>query len=213
MSFEIHLVDLHGSISDVANTVGWTDITVHAWTDIRTISMRPGIAFVSPANSLGFMDGGVDYVLSRQMFSGIEPRVKAVFAEKGLKTMLGRSYLPIGKAVTVDTQHENIWLIAAPTMWLPQDVRVTNNAYHAMYAILKEACINPLIQHIYITGLCTGCGMVDPIVAVRQMKKAFDDFNQNKPPSYTLDDIVKEQPCFYMNTEFKHIDADKIIHT
>ena len=69
---------------------------------------RKGAAFVSPANSLGFMDGGVDYTLSREMFPGCEKEVKkkiwelaAQDPEGGHKTLLGRPYLRVGSALWV----------------------------------------------------------------------------------------------------------------
>jgi O-acetyl-ADP-ribose deacetylase (regulator of RNase III) len=35
--------------------------------------------YISPANSLCFMDGGIDYALSRIIFPGIEKQLKNVF--------------------------------------------------------------------------------------------------------------------------------------
>ena len=208
----ITLVDLHGSLIEAAQKIGWDDITLRGWTDIRNIDVMPGMAFVSPANSLGFMDGGIDYVLSRIMFPNIESKVKEAFASKRFKTLLGRPYLPIGKAVTVQTQHPDVFLIAAPTMWLPQDVRGTHNAYHAMYAILEEASKQPNINHIVLCGLCTGCGMMDAITAIQQMHQAHLDFKSKLPPKYDANQIVEEQPCVYMNTEFKSMYASNVKH-
>ena len=51
---------------------------------------RVGAAFVSPANALGFMDGGVDWVLSRLMFPGVEGPLRARIRELGGVTRLGR---------------------------------------------------------------------------------------------------------------------------
>lgn len=212
MKMKITLVDLHGTLVTVAQRIGWSNIELRGWTDIREIKPEPGMAFVSPANSLGFMDGGIDYVLSRIMFPSIEDKVKAAFKKEGHTSLLGRAYLPIGKAVSVKTQYSDTYLIAAPTMWLPQDVRGTNNAYHAMYAILKEASCNKSIQHIILCGLCTGCGMVIPEEAVRQMYLAFQDFTSGYQPRYSQEQIVQEQPCVYMNTEFKDIQASHVNH-
>ena len=58
----ITLVDLHGSIVDAVIKQGWSDINMLPWTDIKTVPYKSNCAFVSPANSLGFMDGGIDYV-------------------------------------------------------------------------------------------------------------------------------------------------------
>lgn len=208
---KITLVDLHGSIADAAQSLGWSDISIAPWTDIKDVPREPGSAFVSPANSLGFMDGGIDYVLSRVMFPGVEARVKSAFKSKGNVNRLGRFYLPIGKAVAVETQLPGVFLIAAPTMWLPQDVRGTQNAYHAMYAILEAARRRPDIQHLYLCGLCTGCGMMAPAEAVSQMHAAYTDFMQARPRRYSPEEIVAQQPDVFMNTEFKDIPIEALL--
>ena len=51
------------------------------------------------------------------MFPGIEAKVKAAFRSKGHVNILGRPYLPIGNAITVETQYTNVYLISAPTMY------------------------------------------------------------------------------------------------
>jgi len=201
---KLHLVDLHDSIVDVAKELGWK-IELHNSTDIKTIPLITGSAFVSPANSLGYMDGGVDYVLSRVMFPEIEKKLKNKIKELGDQTLLGRPFLQIGKALTIETQIPNVFLIAAPTMWLPQNVNCTNNAYHAMYTVLKEASQKPEITDIYFTGFCTGYGKIEPKIAVEQMKMAHDDFISNIPARYSEKKIIEEQPNYYMNTEFKMI--------
>lgn len=206
---KITLVDLHGTLVTAAKDIGWSDIELLGWTDIKTVPIEPGTAFISPANSLGFMDGGIDYVLSRIMFPGIEQKVKQAFKSRGHISLLGRPYLPIGKAVTVETQHPDVFLIAAPTMWLPQDVQDTHNAYHAMYAILEEAQKYPKIKKIMLCGLCSGCGMMHPKEAIQQMFNAYTDFKDGRPATYTIAQIADEQPYEYMNTEFKHISVEE----
>jgi O-acetyl-ADP-ribose deacetylase (regulator of RNase III) len=214
----ITLVDLHGGLAEAAREHGWQrDIVLRPWTDIRDC-LREAVcenaagnrtAFVSPANSLGFMDGGIDYVLSREMFPGVEAAVKAAYAQQKHVTLLGRTYLPIGRAVVVETQVLGVHLISAPTMWLPQDVRGTHNAYHAMYAILRAAT-ESAIDHVILCGLCTGYGKMDADTAVVQMKAAHDDFLRAVPPRFTPEEIVAEQPGYYANTEWKRIDPQHV---
>lgn len=238
MKIKLTLVDLHGTLVDAARKIGW-NIDCLPYTDIRSIVPRPGMYFISPANSLGFMDGGIDYILSRVMFPDVESKVKAAYKSRGHTTLLGRPFLPIGQAVTVDTQYPGVHMIAAPTMWLPQDVRGTHNAYHAMYAILEEAYSHSHSQfaqaqaqtqeqtqaqaqaqaqpqahttrEIVLCGLCTGCGMVNPVEAVQQMFDAYTDFQQGLEPKYSHETIVSEQPNVYMNTEFKRVDPAQIV--
>ena len=73
--------------------------------------------YVSPANSLCFMDGGIDYALSRIIFRNIEYEVKATVKQLGIKTRFGRDYLPIGSCVIMDKGHKA--LAVAPTMLFP----------------------------------------------------------------------------------------------
>ena len=207
----ITLVDLHGALTTEAQKQGWSEITLLPWTNIKDIPLKHNTAFISPANSLGYQDGGIDYVLSRVMFPGLEPTLKKAIRNIGHKTLLGRFYLPIGSAVTVETCKPGVFLIAAPTMWLPQDVRNTHNAYHAMYAIMKEASVRNF-DEIYLCGLATGCGAMSADNAIAQMKAAYDDFIAKRPPRYSAEDIKKEQPKYYENTEFKDIAAGEIVH-
>jgi len=44
---------------------------------------RKTVVYVSPANSLGFMDGGIDKVLSQVMFSGVETQLKELINKYG----------------------------------------------------------------------------------------------------------------------------------
>lgn len=211
------LLDLHGALVDAARTLQWAGVELLGWTDVAEVERAPGTAFVSPANSLGFMDGGIDYVLSRVMFPGLEGRVKAAIRAAGHTTLLGRPYLPIGRAVSVATpQREDVRLIAAPTMWLPQDVRGTHNAYHAMYAVLAEAArlaaAGAALRRVVLCGLGTGCGMLAPVEAVAQMRAAHEDFCAGRPPRWDAAAIAAEQPDVYMNTEFKAIAPGAVRH-
>ena len=68
-------------------------------------------AVVSPANSFGFMRGGVDGVYTRVFGEGVESRLQAI-----IRTLPAEE-LPVGEALIVPTGHTGIpWLISAPTM-------------------------------------------------------------------------------------------------
>ena len=212
----ITLVDLHGSLVDAARAHGW-DVELLGYTNVRDVAIEAQTTgYVSPANSLGFMDGGIDYVLSRIMFPGVERRVKAAFAEEGLTNLLGRRYMPIGRAVVVSAigqpfeEHPpRLVLVAAPTMWLPQDVHKTHNAYSAFYAALTAAAAAG-VDRLIVPGLCTGCGMMSASDAIGQMKLAHEDHVGGLPPRFDDAAIVAEQPNYYQNSEFKPIDACKV---
>jgi hypothetical protein len=57
--------------------------------------------YVSPANSLCFMDGGIDYALSRIIFPDIEKEVKKIVRQIGITSIVGKPYLPIGSSIII----------------------------------------------------------------------------------------------------------------
>lgn len=59
------LVDLRSGLADAAEAAGWTEVAVMARTDMRDVPLVPGTAFLSPANSIGEMSGGIDELYSR----------------------------------------------------------------------------------------------------------------------------------------------------
>jgi O-acetyl-ADP-ribose deacetylase (regulator of RNase III) len=157
--------------------------------DIRSIPVR-GCAFVSPANSLGVMDGGIDLVLSRQMFLGCEPKVKEMIAVLGQKSQLGRPYLRVGSALwfhlsSKEPEGPQTVLISAPTMFLPHDVSDTQNARWAMEAILTagkkiEEATNGVIHTLVITSLCCGVGRMEPEQCAIQLRAALRRFEMSE---------------------------------
>jgi O-acetyl-ADP-ribose deacetylase (regulator of RNase III) len=71
-------------------------------------------AVVSPANSFGFMDGGIDMVYSRHFGWHVQERLQARIRD------LHHGELLVGSAEIVETDDVSIpYLIAAPTMRVP----------------------------------------------------------------------------------------------
>lgn len=170
--------------------------------------------FVSPANSIGFMDGGIDYVLSRIMFPGIQTAVQVRIAEEGHRSGLGRAFLPIASAIWVPTSNAaSCGLIAVPTMFQPHDVSGTQNAYWSFLAALalhrKAAPFTTLVA----TSHCCGYGAMSAEVSAVQMYSAYSDFMAGIVPvdSSVRTDCVAfpavedTQPNNYDNREFKNI--------
>jgi O-acetyl-ADP-ribose deacetylase (regulator of RNase III) len=90
------------------------------------------------------------------------------------------------KAIILETGDKRVpWLISAPTMRVPMDFNIGTsvNAYLAMKAILIKAKNHPAINSIVIPGLCTGTGKMNPTVAARQMRAAFNEviLEQRRP--------------------------------
>ena len=174
--------------------------------------------YVSPANSLCFMDGGIDYALSRIIFPNIESEIKKLVRQYGKINMLGRKYLPIGSSIIMDIGTKA--LVVAPTMLLPQNVNMTNNAYYATMAILYNILINKKESlneiDIIFTSLCCGYGKMNTLTSIKQILKGINDY-KNYNPTVINDNIIihepnlLEQPKYYQNTEFFNINASEII--
>lgn len=131
-------------------------------------------AMVSPANCLGYMDGGIDKEIAKKI-PGIQKKVfDCVRGEKW------NGEIPIGCADMVDTSHDK-WknLIIAPTMRVPQSIIGTINPYLAFRAALlisKEKKIDSMI----CCGMGTGIGKMQEDLVAFQMKEAYLNAIQNK---------------------------------
>jgi O-acetyl-ADP-ribose deacetylase (regulator of RNase III) len=155
--------------------------------DIKKVP-RKGAAFVSPANSLGIMDGGIDLVLSRDMFPGCEERIQSM-----IRCLGDRPYLRVGSALWLPIDPTTA-LIVSPTMFMPHDVADTQNAYWAFIAILVamdriEKTSGGAVNTLVCTSLCCGVGRMDPEQSAIQMRRAWDDFHSGSIPEETLSDL------------------------
>lgn len=134
----------------------------------------PADCLVSPANSFGFMDGGLDAVISYELGDAIQVKVQSEIVTRY------HGELPVGCAVIVETDNK-VWpyLISAPTMRIPEDVSQSVNAYLAFRAILLEIAKfnqqNPKtkIKSLLCPGLATGIGNMSAKRCATQMKEAY----------------------------------------
>jgi O-acetyl-ADP-ribose deacetylase (regulator of RNase III) len=134
-------------------------------------------AIVSPANSFGFMDGGIDLVYTYQLGQQIEDNLRAALARD-----FGGE-LPVGQAVIVPTGRQEIpWLISAPTMRIPCNVADTLNAYLAFRAaLLAIQRHDKKIRSLLCPGLGTAVGKMPVGRCARQMRAAWDRVMGGKP--------------------------------
>lgn len=158
---------------------------VRAWQevfrDIEEVEARqgdyfdaPADAMVSPANSFGIMDGGLDLAIRDALGREIEHRVRRTIEERH------HGELPIGCAEIVRTDNSR-WplLICAPTMRVPEDVSRTVHAYWAFRAILlsihkhNESDTQAPIRSLLCPGLGTGVGAMPPRRCAAQMRRAW----------------------------------------
>ena len=155
-------------------------------------------AIVSPANSFGFMDGGIDLIYSLFFGWQLQERLQAKIVEQY------EGELPIGQAIIIETNNEEIpYLISAPTMRLPMDVSDSVNAYLAFRAsILAVKHFNQTadkpIKSVVCPGLCTATGNMPYNRSARQMAIAYRNvaFGQIKLPFHA---------SYLMNEHFRLI--------
>lgn len=140
-------------------------------------------AVVSPANSFGFMDGGIDAVYLRHFGSHLQDRVREMIAVRHHGELL------VGAADIVETGHRSIpFVIVAPTMRVPMRLMDSVNPYLAARAVLlllkhgrfgagrnHNRPIEELVQTIALPGLGTGVGGISPNTCAHQVRTAIDE--------------------------------------
>jgi O-acetyl-ADP-ribose deacetylase (regulator of RNase III) len=136
---------------------------------------------VSPANSFGLMDGGVDAAITRFFGSQLMYRVQEVI----LRDFLGEQ--PVGTSIIVETGHpKHPFLAHTPTMRVPMKIEHTDYPYLAMWAMLlavraHNQVSERKIDSVACPGLGTGVGEMPFSEAARQMALAYR--NYRNPPT------------------------------
>lgn len=134
-------------------------------------------AMVSPANSFGIMDGGLDAAIAQTLGPEVQRRVRTRIEERH------HGELHVGAAEIIETTDDR-WplLVCAPTMRVPEDVSRTVNAYVAFRAILlavrahnsrAEGDGRARIRSLLCPGLATGVGAMPAQRCATQMRLAF----------------------------------------
>ncbi len=134
----------------------------------------PATAMVSPANSFGIMDGGLDLAIRGELGLSVQTRVQRVIIDRH------HGEIPIGCAEIVETG-DSRWplLVCAPTMRVPEVVGQTLNAYLAFRAVLAACARHSTpIESIVCCGLCTGIGAMEPMRCAQQMRIAFEQLRK-----------------------------------
>jgi len=170
--FTVHLRDIEPSVVAAWNIEFGNEPLVTI--SCGSIFDEAAHAIVSPANSFGYMDGGIDLVYSHYFGWELEESLKVLLLEQHF------GELPVGQAVILPTKHDRIpYLVSAPTMRVPSSISRTTNVYLAFRAALiavarHNATSQVPIESILVPGLGTGVGEVPPRRAAHQMKLAYD---------------------------------------
>jgi O-acetyl-ADP-ribose deacetylase (regulator of RNase III) len=122
-------------------------------------------AVVSPANSFGFMDGGIDARYLHHFGNDIQDAVRLRIQERHGGELL------VGMADIVETGADPAFLIVAPTMRVPMRLVDSVNPYLAARAVLRlllhgtfidgrhaGSPIIEIVKSVAIPGLGTGVG-------------------------------------------------------
>lgn len=132
---------------------------------------------VSPANSFGLMDGGIDLAIRNYFGIKLQYNVQ----KRIQKEFYGEQ--PVGSSIIVETENENYPFLAhTPTMRVPMDISNTLNVYEAMFAMLRAVSnFNKTskfrINKVLCPGLGTATGRMPFKEAARQMSIAYHNFN------------------------------------
>ncbi|MDQ6785558.1 MAG: macro domain-containing protein [Acidobacteriota bacterium] len=140
-------------------------------------------AVVSPANSFGFMDGGIDGIYLSHFGHDIQTRVRRQIYD------FHNGELIVGNADVVETGNQKIpFLIAAPTMRVPMILQDSVNPYLAarsVFILIKQKtflsgsfagdAIAEHIKTVALPGLGTGVGRVGFNTCANQVRGAIND--------------------------------------
>lgn len=146
---------------------------------------------VSPANSFGHMDGGIDQTLSYMLMQNYDEN----YISSKIRHIIATNYSgeqPVGTCILIPTDNTKFPFLAhAPTMTVPTNVVRTLNAYYAFKSVLESIKsynntegVVP-IKSILTTTFCTGCGEMSLKHSLIQMKKAYDVVCDPIPPTWT----------------------------
>ncbi|MCE7996762.1 MAG: phage tail protein [Roseivirga sp.] len=182
MDTTFRFVDLNPQLVEAWKTVFRDVDSVEAINS--SIFEHPSDVLVSPANSFGFMNGGIDFSISKNLGWHIEKEVQKRIREEFFGELL------VGQALIVETGHTDFpYLISAPTMRTPMTILRSPNVYLAMKAILtllkygrfaNSELISQKVSTVAIPGLGTGVGQMPPLVCARQMRLAWEDVKNEK---------------------------------
>lgn len=142
------------------------------------------VAVVSPANSYGYMDGGIDRLYVDFFGQQLQRTVTEAISRQPEGTLL------VGAALLVPTGHERIpLLVVAPTMMLPGPTTAAH-VFFAMSAILQLADRHrDRLTELYCPGLGTGIGRVPFEDAAAEMAAAYGRWierpGRSRPPRPT----------------------------
>lgn len=180
------------------------DNAIFVCDDVRKIINNHCVdILVSLANSMGYMDGGIDGIYSR-MSKGVQKtvmdKIKSFNIRSDNKIIQNKYVIPIGSVIAVNINSDNYpsckKLFVCPTMEYPKNIKDTPKIiYHCMCGLLnlQKKYYNKTIA---IPGLGTYTGKLSPKIMCEKINRAISEF-ENTTEKYqdylienTLDSFV-----------------------
>ena len=158
---------MHLTLADTNPEI--TEAWQKVFADVPQVTVRhgsifdyPADALVSPANSFGYMNGGIDFAISKNLGWHLEKQLQCVIREKYYGELL------VGQAEILATGSSLFpYLIAAPTMRTPMTITRGPNVYQSMKGVLlllrygklsTGEMVSDHVKSVAIPGLGTGVG-------------------------------------------------------
>ena len=141
----------------------------------------PSDAVVGPANSFGFMDGGIDALYVDRWGSALQDRVRHAIKKRHHGELL------VGAADIVETGGDVPYLIVAPIMRVPTILENSVNSYlaaRAAFLLVQHGIfpdgpsrghrIDTVVRRLAVPGLGTGVGQIGANTCAWQVRCAFE---------------------------------------
>ncbi len=134
---------------------------------------------VSPGNSFGYMDGGIDQLITNYF------KAEGIDIQSKVQSHIKKYYdgeILVGQCAAIYTGSKTIpLLVVAPTMRIPLLIRDAVDVYLAtrsIFNLLKrmEGTHNYKNQRISICGLGTGTGGLNPHICAEKMYQAYNNY-------------------------------------
>lgn len=180
MDLKIKLIDVNEALCDA-----WQEEFKHCL-DVKVIHGsifdHPSDVIVSPSNSFGFFNGGIDHYIAQFFKNDIN-------VQESVQKVIRNDFdgeLLVGQSLMIPTNNKQFPnLLCSPTMRVPMTLSYGNtmsaNIYLATKAIFvllnKMPHTKYYIKSIAIPGLGTGVGGVSPKDCAKKMLMAYDAFH------------------------------------
>jgi O-acetyl-ADP-ribose deacetylase (regulator of RNase III) len=127
---------------------------------------------ISPSQSFGFLTGGIDGIYARKFGPQVQETLQRKIKDRPMNELL------VGEALLIRTSYKKIpFMISAPTMRVPMDIRGTINVYLAFKAALTLVRNGTDFESVLCPGLGTATGRLEPEICAKQMYQAYTGIN------------------------------------